>query len=260
MILFILDFPSFAHGFPDYIVQSLFQESQKDYPVLVKQESSSSPLSDSEKERRALSDVDSRGQGGITQERGFHTGVTNSDTLSTDAIVNKPTVQQKFLANQSGQLQEKYFISYNVLRPLPRRIYRKIPANYYFRNDFLLRFSPHGELYLPRRKIAGFDYFRHMMQRLRDTFTPPGLNFAYRDRAGVVFANSIAPQVVKVQFLLARNGDVLDVHLVESQKDKMIDEACLNTLRSKNFGLPPQGIFEYGNIFGISFIFPDQSR
>ena len=60
--------------------------------------------------------------------------------------------------------------------------------------------------------------------------------------------------------MLEDTGRVIDVKLVSSQGQRMIDKACLDSIRGQNFGTVPEEVKKIGLIFGINFIFPDLSR
>ena len=122
----------------------------------------------------------------------------------------------------------------------------RIPSNYRFRSDFLLRFDGSSLLSMPLRELAGFEYFRSLINKLRNNFAPPGINYRFQDRAGYVVNEAIIPQIVKVAFALDPEGNVSDVHVVSSIGNDKVDEACMNSLRNQNFGPPPPEIFEKG--------------
>ena len=99
-----------------------------------------------------------------------------------------------------------------------------------------------------------------MIQTIRENFAPPGVNYIFRDRSGYVMNQAIKAQVVQVAFALDPMGNVSDVRKIYSLDQKLVDEACLNSLRGKNFGKPPLEIFKKGNVFGINFVFPKLRR
>ena len=67
----------------------------------------------------------------------------------------------------------------------------------------------------------------------------------------------IVPGEVKVMFLLNDTGDVIDIKLVSSMGQKIVDTACLDSIRGQNFGAVPAEVKENGMTFGINFIFPE---
>ena len=252
------------HGLFSKLKQKEEEEETRVYPVLVKD------IAKAKKKRRqisALSDSDSGGSGGLTRQKGFHS-LSPHDSLSfpRKKAKNNEKNEQK---EKPSSLQEDLSIIAKASRPPSKKKKSplsgrgdrfRIPSNYNFRQDFLLRFDGSSLLALPRRKLAGFAYFRKMIQTIRENFAPPGMNYMYRDQAGYVINQSITAQVVQVAFALDPMGNVSDVRKIHSINQKLVDEACLNSLRGKNFGKPPREIFEKGNVFGINFVFPKLRR
>ena len=265
------------------------------YPVLMEQRHQS-PVNDA---KPALSRENSGASGGITERKGFHT-LSSYDTLSLprpgvsgergnngQASRNAPEMAEQNQresgeqsTDQSKVGNEKYIdkkrqnvnerqqrtvaTQSEAMRGTPEDLAQgseqKIPANYAFRKDFALRYDESSTLTIATRELEGFDYFINMMRTIRDTFAPPGINYAYRDFAGMVVNQPIKPQVVMVQFFLSDQGDVTDVRIVSSMGQRAVDNACLEVLQGKNFGSPPPEIFKMGHIFGINFVFPSVMR
>jgi len=229
------------------------------YPYLMEQERVVQKKSD---QISALSSVDAEGTGGITKSHGFH-------TLSADDELHLGRSGQKTAATKAAKTAESHSgAGYSVS---PDRTSQavgsdspihgeeaqfKIPANYRFQNDFSLRYNGDSVFSIARRELAGYQFFKRMLRHIRENFSPPGLNYAYRDAAGLVVNQPIKPQVVRVQFLLDPNGIVRDVRVVSSLGQKPVDQACIDVLMNQNFGPPPPEIFKDGNIFGINFVFP----
>ncbi len=255
--------------------KSLFEQniqSNRIYPVLVKNEIQAKTKKD---EIRALSEHNSGGRGGISSRHGFHS-LTKDDSLS---IANQTKPKQDRQISQStpspdrptlqtdlaGIIWQKELTKSNKTRTSPRQGQRKnkefrIPSNYRFRQDFLLRFDGSSLLSIASQKLVGFAYFRSMIAQIRENFAPPGLNYIFRDYAGYVINEPIKPQIVQVIFALDPEGNVSDVRKLSSIGQKLVDEACINTLSGRNFGKPPKEIFQKGNVFGIHFVFPALRR
>lgn len=247
------------------------------YPVLVDQLNPTPPVPG---QKRAYSDVTSGGRGGITENRGFHTmsaddtlfvslsgdgggGGSSSPAGSSSAVRSdalnrdEPGQQRRRTEGQGGTDTT----GASPGRPgsgenLPMRI----PSNYRFRNDFALRWDGSPTVSIATQELAGYKYFRDMMRQIRENFAPPGLNLAWRDQAGTVISQPIKPQIVRVLFLLDREGTVQDVRIVSSMGQVPVDEACYRVLHKQNFGPPPPEVFRHGNIFGINFLFPPVYR
>ena len=216
---------------------------------------------------RAWSDVDASGTGYLTEKQGFHT-LTPHDSLSlrSNAKAEKKTGASDARDAVSSARDAAISAPDGVReRETGGSVTResgeyRIPSNYRFRKDFALRYDGSGNLSLARRELPGFEYFQDMLAQIRMSFAPPGLNFAYHDRAGLVVSQQVKPQTVKVLFLLDESGRVRDVRRVSSLGQEAVDEACLGALRGQNFGPPPPEVFSEGNIFGINFVFPDISH
>ncbi len=247
---------------------------EKVYPVLVEQKFRPRVTRE---QMRALSDVSAAGTGFLTEKSGFHT-LTNYDTLSfsqsgKSALAGRGERGEREQEQESekspswqereGDLERRSHSRSSPSsasgEPSPRPGDEKhftIPANYRFQQDMALRYDDSPRLSVARQELAGFRYFQQMLRQIRDTFAPPGMNYAYRDAAGYVVNQPIKPQEVRVLFALDSRGYVRDVRVVSSMGQEAVDEACINVLRGKNFGPPPEEVLSRGNIFGINFIFP----
>ncbi len=254
------------------------------YPVLLEQPDVTESVRE---EKRALSDVTSGGSGKISEQKGFHT-LTPYDQLrispggdqgSQSAVEARSGRSRQyshtaFTAAETETLPEKDGLLQRIVKtqetqkaahgkdgaseqsaPSPDPDY-KIPANYRFRNDFLLHYDDSQRLIIARQELQGFRYFQNMLRQIRSSFSPPGFNFAYRDYAGTVINQPVKPQTVQVLFSLDPDGRVRDVRVTASLGQTAVDQACINALAGQNFGPPPPEIFRHGNIFGINFVFP----
>ncbi|MCR9143872.1 MAG: energy transducer TonB [bacterium] len=249
-------------------VQALQEQRQKVYRVLVEQEYKPEAKTLQE---RALSDVTAEGTGAITLAKGFHT-LANDDTFEQGGAPATPAARTP--AQQSNDAERTPEgpgeslpddsrrpqpnapqAEAQTARPNPGRLTR-IPANYRFREDFALRYDGQDLFSIARQELVGYQYFRRMMRQIRDGFPLLG-NWSYRDPYGVVVNEQVKPQVVSVQFLVDDTGRVMDVKVVSSIGQRVVDEACVNALQHQNFGPPPPEVLNtYGNIFGIRFLFP----
>ncbi len=78
--------------------------------------------------------------------------------------------------------------------------------------------------------------------------------------AGIVRKEGIKEGQSKVLFMLNDLGQVIDVRLVSSQGQAIVDESCMDAIRGQNFGVVPDEIKAKGLIFGINFIFVNYYR
>lgn len=243
---------------------------EKVYNVLLEQEFKDKQKKD---EIKALSDEDAAGTGGLTEKQGFHTSSPFYEFLM-GALPSNQNPEQK-QAKPNDKEVEIYEVGIFHADPVTKVIPRpssnpspavsgemtKIPFNYRFEQDFLFRWDGSKVISLPRKQLAGYHYFKNMLRKIEANFYPPGGgNYAYRDMAGTVVREGILPGEVKVQFLLNEMGDVLDVKLVAGQGQKIVENACIESIRGQNFGIVPPEVRENGLIFGIHFVFPDILR
>lgn len=105
-------------------------------------------------------------------------------------------------------------------------------------------------------KFKNFKYFREMKDRIASNWYPPPMaNSIIGGYApGYTRIMAIQSQEVKIAFMMNRNGDVIDVRIVESMGSKPLDDSCLDSIRlSKSFGRVPDDIT--GDVVVIPFIF-----
>ncbi|EQA45110.1 TonB protein, C-terminal domain protein [Leptospira broomii serovar Hurstbridge str. 5399] len=247
-------------------------EREKIYEVLLEQDFVDSRVKD---EYKALSNVDAAGSGGLTKKEGFHTDSPHREFIWGN-LIKRPSQQANPKSSQTKTEEEKVYdvaILKNDPVQEPTKSQEqstqssasgrmtKIPFNYRFEQDFLFRWDGGQSLSIPRKKLAGYDYFKRMLRQIEGSFAPPGGgNFGYRDGAGTVVREAIIPGEVRVQFMLNDVGQVIDTKLVSSQGQGMVDRACIDTLRGQNFGPVPEDVKSQGMIFGIRFIFPGFRR
>jgi hypothetical protein len=244
------------------------EEKEKIYDVLVEQQFINPEKKD---EYKALSNQDSAGGGGITEKQGFHTLSPFREFIYGSAASNPSKAQPKSEQTKEDDLFEIGIFKADPVSKISQEEspnqsesagkMMKIPFNYRFQQDFLFRWDGAKALTIPTKQFAGYYYFKNMLKRIEESFAPPGGgNFAYRDMAGTVVREGIKPGMTKVQFLLSEGGQVLDVRLVSSQGQVVVDQSCIDSIRGQNFGPVPEEIKAKGLIFGINFIFPDFYR
>ncbi|PJZ69578.1 TonB-dependent receptor [Leptospira perolatii] len=246
-------------------------EREKIYEVLLEQDFVDPNVKD---EYKALSNVDAAGSGGLTKKEGFHTDTPYREFIWGN-LFRKPSEAVTKTSETKSQDEKVYEVAILKNDPVqttnqdqqessqsaPTGRLTKIPFNYRFEQDFLFRWDAGQSLSIPRKKLAGYEYFKRMLKQIENTFAPPGGgNYGYRDGAGTVIRENIVPGEVRVQFLLNDAGQVIDTKLVSSQGQKMVDRACLDTLEGQNFGRVPEEVKAQGMIFGIRFIFPGFRR
>ncbi|WP_016752447.1 TonB-dependent receptor [Leptospira kirschneri] len=241
------------------------EEKEKIYEVLLEQDFVDKNVKD---EYKALSNVDATGAGGITKKQGFHSASPFREFIM-GSLARRPSETQKQETKEKND--EKVFeVGIYKIDPVQTtntdntkqntQTYgktTKIPFNYRFEQDFLFRWDGNQALSIPRKKLAGYEYFKRMLKQIEGSFAPPGGgNYAYRDMAGTVVREGILPGQVKVLFMLSEGGQVLDTRLVSSQGQDVVSQACVDSIRGQNFGKVPDEVKAQGLIFGINFIFP----
>ena len=234
------------------------EEKQKIYQVLLEQEYRDPRIKD---EIKALSDVDASGSGGLTKQEGFHTDTPYKEFVmgsnasggknpSPKNEINESDINEVGIFYESPSSQSAEAVG------SPGSL-TKIPFNYRFQPDFLFRWDGSKALSVPRKKLAGYQYFKNMLRKIEASFAPPGGgNFAYRDAAGYVVREGIKPGETKVIFMLSPEGAVIDIRVASSQGQSVVDRACIDSIRGNNFGPVPSEVRAQGMIFGINFIFP----
>ncbi len=245
------------------------EEREKIYEVLVEQQFINPDKKD---EYKALSNKDSAGGGGLTEQMGFHTLSPFREFIYGSKAVQPSEAQPK---EEKAKKEEDLF-EIGIFKADPVSSVNqqatpnvspssgqmmKIPFNYRFQQDFLFRWDGSKALTIPTKELAGYYYFKNMLRQIEQSFAPPGGgNQAYRDMAGTVIREGIKPGVAKVQFLLNDAGKVLDVKLVGSQGQNIVDSSCMDSIRGQIFGPVPEEVKARGLIFGINFIFPEVYR
>ncbi|BDA80106.1 hypothetical protein LPTSP3_g30360 [Leptospira kobayashii] len=241
------------------------QEKEKIYDVLVEQQFINPDKKD---EYKALSNKESAGGGGLTEKQGFHALSSFREFVFGSKASNPSTAQPK-----AEQTKEDEIFEVGIFKADPKTNQNqqespnqsqssgqmmKIPFNYRFQQDFLFRWDGSKALTVPTKELAGYHYFKNMLRQIEQSFAPPGGgNFAYRDMAGTVVREGIKPGMTKVLFMLNDSGKVVDVRLVSSQGQVVVDQSCMDSIRGQNFGIVPEEVKSKGLIFGINFIFPN---
>ena len=225
------------------------------YPVLVEQKFAPPPR---DRELRALSDVDARGQGAMTKKRGFNT-TSPHDVLETDRPAHSgggggDNTESPTFEGPGYRSERRGTRSYGDAGTHSGRF--RIPANYNFQEEMRLNFGGPGEISLPRKRFPEFAYFQAMLRTIRTHWAPPGTNAIRFDSMGYTMQNSIKPQVVRVSFLLDSEGNVRDVQVYQPVLQRIVAESCVLALRGRNFGPPPKTVLQNGGVIGINFVFP----
>lgn len=229
--------------------------------------------------RTLLSDRDSAAKGYITREEGdrwlnnslefkLKKGASGSETgqravnqgrerfiLNDDSEVvmslKRPWTSVRSISGSSG-------VAHQVAIPDKNSVTRKNAI--FYSNDGMFSFNT--------AKFKNFEYFRRMKDKIASNWHPPAMANAvirgYNPVTGAYAPGSmrimaIQSQQVKLYFIMNRNGDVVEVNILDSMGNKSLDGSCLDAIRySKNFGPVPDDI--KGDQVLIPFIFGYYSR
>ena len=229
--------------------------------------------------RTLLSDRDSAAKGYITREEGdrwlnnslefkLKKGASGSETAQR--AVNQG--RERFILNDDSEVvmslkrpwtsasssSGSSGISHQVAIPDKNSVTRKNAI--YYSNDGMFSFNT--------AKFKNFEYFRRMKDKIASNWHPPAMANAvirgYNPVTGAYAPGSmrimaIQSQQVKLYFIMNRNGDVVEVNILDSMGNKSLDGSCLDAIRySKNFGPVPDDI--KGDQVLIPFIFGYYSR
>jgi hypothetical protein len=139
----------------------------------------------------------------------------------------------------------------------------RIPDKNTFSRNNAIYYSSDGNFSFNTMKFKPFKYFKEMKDKIANHWYPPPLaNFVTYGYDP--FTNSYTPgrfrimavptQTVKLYFTMNRDGDVLDVGIIDSLGISFIDASCVDAIRlSKNFGRVPDEL--KGNVVVIPFAF-----
>ena len=157
-------------------------ENQKVYEVLLEQEFTNKTKKD---EIKALSNEDSAGSGGLTEKEGFHTNSPFYEFIYGGMPSSSPQMTQK--DSESKKTEDEIYevgIFQNdpMMKVTPQKTSvsnpntgqeTKIPFNYRFQKDFEFRWDGSSQLSIPRKKMAGYEYFKHMIKQIEEGFAAP---------------------------------------------------------------------------------------
>ena len=143
------------------------------------------------------------------------------------------------------------------------RDYIRIPDRNSFTRENAIFYSNDGMFSFNTKKFAPFKYFKEMKDKIAGNWYPPLLAnaviYGYDPMSGSYTPGrlrimAIPNQMVKLYFTMNRNGDVLDVAIVESMGNRPLDSSCVESItNSKTFGKVPQEI--KGDVILIRFVF-----
>lgn len=141
--------------------------------------------------------------------------------------------------------------------------FTRIPDKYSINPKNALFFTSDGYFSFNTVKFKPFEYFRNMKDKVSSNWHPPLLAnaviYGYNPMSGSFAPGrlrimAVPSQDIKLYFTMDREGNVLDIVLVDSLGNSAIDESCIDAIRlSKNFGKVPDEI--QGKVIVIPFMF-----
>ena len=220
-----------------------------------------------------LSDKDSTAQGYITTKKGDRWLNNSLDfrVISGTQSGRKGRAQFKGKNNETILLHDDSEIVIQLTKPSTSEkpgmegdyIKIKIPDKNDITRENSIFYSNKGMFSFNTAKFRNFQYFKDMKDKIAGNWYPPIMANAIMGGSNPITGTyapgrtrimAIPSQEVKLFFTMNRNGDVLDVEIVESYGNKSLDSSCLDAIRlSKSFGAVPEDI--RGNVVVIPFIF-----
>ncbi|MDY6934157.1 MAG: energy transducer TonB [Spirochaetota bacterium] len=221
-----------------------------------------------------MSDRDSSAKGHITKDKGDHWLNNFRDFILKRGKQNVGKTSDKSMdvRDKTGILVTdnteviirlmKYEIG-NIIGDDGVGEFTKIPDKNEFNRKNAIFYSTDGRFSFNTQKYKNFKYFKKLKDKVASHWFPPllansiiagfdPLTGSYTP--GRVRIMAIPNQLVKIYFTMNREGDVLDVVLVESMGNGALDSSCIDAIQlSRNFGEVPSEI--KGNIVVIPFMF-----
>lgn len=214
-----------------------------------------------------LSDKDSKAKGHVTKTKG-DTWLNNS----TEFKVRGKAYAGQSLSEQSDEILSGNDISIGIVHKTTalkekyenqtaaefgNSEWTRIPDAKGITKQNSLFFSSDGQFSYSTKKFKNFEFFNRMKNKIASNWYPPSFANAVIGRnsaTGRIRLGLIPSQEVKIYFTLSRNGEVLDVVVLESMGNYALNESCTDSIRmSKNFGQVPADI--EGDVIVIPFIF-----
>lgn len=239
-----------------------------------------------------LSDQDNQAQGSLTSKKDFQNlspyndlsfsrkGETSSslqESSQKEIPLHKKNKEQDQTNSASKknsfvvqfvkliQKQQKKIMGRSGMFDWAKSDYTRIPDNYPYQKEFALSFDRLGNPIIPTKKYEHYDYFRKLVEKIRQHWYPPGGSYhppigddffaTSNFTPGYTRVQAFPSQEVQTIFMLNAKGDVIDVRIYSSLGYKSLDQSCLDAIRqAKNFGAPPQELLERGTLI-VPFFF-----
>ncbi|MDY6968932.1 MAG: TonB family protein [Spirochaetota bacterium] len=224
-----------------------------------------------------LSDRDSYAKGSVTKDKGSHWlnnsldflvkrgGDRSEETSKTSA---EKKIKTGILVTDNTELiitlmQRELSYPRKKLGKGGKSEFTKIPDINDFDRKNAIFYSNDGRFSFNTKKFKNFKYFKSMKDKIASNWYPPllanSIISGYDPMTGSYTPGrlrimAILNQMVKIYFSMNRDGEVIDVVLVESMGNRSLDSSCMDAIRlSENFGKVPKNI--KGKIIVIPFVF-----
>lgn len=214
-------------------------------------------------EKTLLSDRDSLAKGYITEKKGDR-WLNNSRYFSRGRGRQQDRSGEG--KNDTSGKDENIILSKlsEVVMQLRRKQEEKagglariaIPDKNSITRENAIFYSNSGMFSFNTAKFKNFDYFRKMKDKIASNWFPPDMANAVIGgyAPGRTRIMAIPSQVVKTVFIMNRQGDVVNVRLMDSKGNRELNKSCLDAIRlSETFGPVPDSI--EGEYIVIPFMF-----
>lgn len=273
-IHFVIFFGSYLPVYDDFLnflkLKNIFDRSGPGRDIIVNINEDNKRIID---ETTLLSEKDSSAKGYITQRKGdqwlnkYRDFALQKGSKATGKL-NKKSIDQ----NKTGILvtdNTELIIAImkeevgSLLGSEGISDFTRIPDKYSFTKENAIFYSNDGTFSFNTLKFKPFRYFKDMKDKIANNWFPPLLAnsviYGYDSVTGSYTPGrlrimAIPNQIVKLYFTMNRNGDVMDVGIVESMGNKPLDSSCLDSIKkSKTFGKVPKEV--EGDVILIRFVY-----
>lgn len=225
-------------------------------------------------DKTLLSDRDSSARGFITRKKGDHWLNNSRDFAMKKGSYSQGRFSEasRHMKNKTGNLvTDNTNIVINLMREDAGSLigrygsedFTKIPDRNSFQRENSIFYSNDGTFSFNTQMFKPFHYFKNMKDKIAGNWYPPLLAnsvivgyspFTGSYTPGRLRIMAIPSQMVKLYFTMNRNGDIIDVVIVDSLGNKSLDASCLDAIKkSKSFGKVPPEI--KGDEILIQFVF-----
>jgi len=266
-VTFLFVFLFFLLLLPEISWQSFSRKTMAEDPreIRVLLENAEKQKQKEQKEKVFLSDSDNQAQGNVTREQGF-SAVTKDYVFDykTSGRTGKDSLKNGSNYRTYVSSTGKYTVTLHpdsgnpTVKSSEVKITRRLPSYYNFKDRFALSWNKNGTPRIPTKNMEHYSYFRKMLSKIQDHWSPPGGNPLMMDAnafygttptPGMVRYQAFPTQDIRVVFMLDAEGNVIDLRLHESKGFSALDASCLESIESsRNFGAVPTELLDNGTL------------